>query len=304
MGDIKKYNNTFLEGEVIDLSDKIVLVDPVDTPLYTLLAGRGQIVSAKDITVTWRQKSLNPQRGTLKLEGAEAGEGINSTRTMKSNICQILEKVTKVSGTVRALAAKGIGDEFLQEIEDRMIELKRDNEWYFLNGTKTYEDEATNTPRQMDGLLNLVDNVIDLSDGDGKLTEEHILDVMQDIWNAGAQGQYFAFVNATEKRIINKLLADGKNTRLIAEAGENMLGVKVNGVDTDFGTVYFVLNRHMPNGQILFVDLDLVEIAQLRAPFYEDLAKTGDYSKGHVLAENTIKLLNTKAGGKIVGITG
>lgn len=299
---VKKYDDTFLEGEVIDLSDKIVLVDPVDTPLYTLVAGRGQVVPAKDITVTWRQKSLNPQRGTLKLEGAEAGEGISSTRTMKSNICQILEKVTKVSGTVRALAAKGIGDEFLQEIEDRMIEMKRDNEWYFINGTKTYENEATNTPRQMDGLLNLVDNVVDLTDAGGKLTEDNILDVMQEIWNAGAQGQYFAFVNATEKRIINKLLADGKNTRLIAEAGENMLGVKVNGVDTDFGTVYFVLNRHMPNGQILFVDLDLVEIAQLRAPFYEDLAKTGDYSKGHVIAENTIKLLNTKAGGKIIGI--
>ena len=302
---MNKYSG-LLQGEVLDLREEIALVSPTDTPLYTMLAGRGQITQAKDITVSWRQKELNAVRGTLKLEGDEAGSAINSSRVMKQNITQILEKVVSVSGTVRALAVKGIGDEFIAEVQDRMVEMKRDAEYYFLNGTYTLESGST--PRQMNGLLNLVENTKNITDRDGVgvgiLTENDILDAMQGIWNAGAQGSYVAFLNASEKRIVNSLLKNNANARIVAEAGDNVYGVKVAKVDTDFGQVSFVLNRHMPTGQILAVDLDLVEIAELRSPFYEDLAKTGDYSKGHVVAEQTIKLLNTKAGAKIVGITG
>ena len=64
---------------------------------------RGQVVPAKDITVTWREKELNSERGTLKLEGSEAGEVITSSRKTLSNVCQIIEKVTQVSGTARSL---------------------------------------------------------------------------------------------------------------------------------------------------------------------------------------------------------
>ena len=86
----------FLENEVVDLTEEIKLVSPTDTPLTTLLMGRGQVVPANDITVTWREKELNSDRGTLKLEGAEAGDVITSSRKTLSNVCQIIEKVTQV----------------------------------------------------------------------------------------------------------------------------------------------------------------------------------------------------------------
>lgn len=299
-----KTSTQFLEGEVMDLANEIALINPTDTPLTTLLMGKGKITKASDITVTWREKELNGTRAQLKTEGAEAGDGVNSTRTMKSNVCQILEKVTAVSGTARAMAVKGLGDEFVGEVNDRLTELKRDMEYYFLQGTKALE--SGETPRQMDGLLNLVANEVDISTrevGAGELSENDILDLLQNIWNSGSHGEMYAFLNAGEKRLVNEFLKGGTNTRLIAEAGDNVMGVKVNKIDTDFGTLNLVLNRHMPVGQILAVDLDLVEIAELRPTFYEDLAKTGDYSKGHVIVENTIKLLNTQAGGKIIGIT-
>lgn len=69
----------FLDGEVLDLSEQIALTSPTDTPLSTLILGRGAVVPAKDITVTWRERKLNEDNGTLKLEGAEAGEVITST---------------------------------------------------------------------------------------------------------------------------------------------------------------------------------------------------------------------------------
>ena len=51
MADMVKRKD-FLENEVIDLAEEIKLTSPTDTPLTTLLMGRGAIVPATDITVT------------------------------------------------------------------------------------------------------------------------------------------------------------------------------------------------------------------------------------------------------------
>lgn len=288
----------FLENEVVDLTEEIKLVSPTDTPLTTMLMARDAVEKAKDITVTWRERELNTNRGTLKLEGAEAGEAIKSTRGSLSNVCQIIEKVTQVSGTARAIEAKGIGDAFDAEVKDRLIEVKRDLEWYFLNGVKALESDAT--PRQMAGLINLVNanNVITTD----ALKEEDFLDALQKSWEKGAHGEYFSFVNAGMKRAINDLAKAGNNIRFDMTNGSmaNAYGVGVSKIVTDFGVVNLVLDRYMDAKTILNVDLDEVRIAELRPTFYEDLPKAGDYFKGHVINESTIKLLNSYAGSKII----
>ena len=298
MADMIK-RSSFLDNEVVDLTEEIKLVSPTDTPLTTMLMARGQVEKANDITVTWRERELNTNRGTLKLEGAEAGDVITSTRGSLSNVCQIIEKVTQVSGTARALQPKGVGDAFNAEVQDRLIETKRDLEWYFLNGTKTLE--ADGTPRQMAGLVNLV-NANNVVQTKGALSEAHFLDALQKMWEKGAQGSYFSFVNASQKRAINALAQAGSNVRLVMDNGSlsNVYGVGVSKIVTDFGEISLVLDRYMDANAILNVDLDEVRIAELRGTFYEDLPKAGDYFKGHVLNESTIKLLNSYAGSKIL----
>lgn len=298
MADMVKRKD-FLTDEVVDLSDEIKLVSPTDTPLTTMLMGRGAVVPATDITVTWREKQLDTTRGTLIKEGADAGTVITSSRSSISNLCQITEKVTQVSGTARALHPKGVGDTFDAEVSDRLIELKRDMEWYFLNGTKTVESDTA--ARQMNGLVNLVNanNVISTA---GALTEDHFLDAFQKMWDHGAQGEYFAFVNATQKRAINALAKAGSNVRWVLENGSvtNEWGVGISKIVSDFGTINLVLDRHMDTKTILALDLNEVQIAELRSTFYEDLPKAGDYFKGHIINESTIKLLNSYAGAKIL----
>lgn len=298
MADMVK-RSSFLENEVVDLTEEIKLVSPTDTPLTTMLMARGQVEKATDITVTWRERELNTNRGTLKVEGAEAGEVITSTRGSLNNVCQIIEKVTQVSGTARALKPKGIGDTFDAEVQDRLIETKRDLEWYFLNGTKTLESDGT--PRQMAGLMNLV-NANNVVTTGGALTENHILDALQKMWDKGAQGEYFAFVNATQKRAINAIAKAEGNVRWVMDNGSiaNKYGIAVSQIVTDFGTVNLVLDRYMENNGILIVDMDEVRISELRPTFYEDLPKAGDYFKGHIINESTIKLLNSYAGAKIL----
>lgn len=301
MADQMIKRNDFLENEVVDLKEEIALTSPTDTPLTTLLMGKGKVVKATDITVTWRERQLNDARGTLKVEGSEAGEAIKSSRSTLSNLCQIIEKVTKVSGTAQALNPKGIGKSFEAEIADRLLETKRDLEWYFLNGTKATESGMT--PRQMNGLVNLVNanNVVDATEG---LSEELMLNAMQKMWDHGSQGEYYTFVNAGTKRLINKLLTTGGNIRVNTSNGLNqVMGITVQKIESDFGVLNMVLDRHMDANTMLIVDLDQVEIAELRGTFFEMLPKAGDYFKGHILNESTIKLLNSYAGAKLTNIT-
>ena len=299
---MKKYASV-LQGELLDLTSEIALISPTDTPLTTLLYSMGKTVGATDITVSWREKELHKPSSVLTnlmLEGAEAPESVHSTRRMLSNICQIMSKATSVSGTLNALNPHGIGNEFANEIADRLLELKRDMEYFFISGTKA--TESGSTARQMNGLMNLVGHSIDVESGD--LTEEILVDAMQKMWECGVSSEnIYAFCGATVKRKINKLLANNASTRIAAELGQrHPLGIMVDRLVSDFGDFNLVLNRHMPENAILIVDLNEVEIATLRPVFFQELAKTGDYTKGQIITENTIKLLNSKAGVKIVNI--
>jgi len=294
--------SNFLANEVVDLRDEIALVSPTDTPLTTLLMGRNAVVPATDITVTWRERSLNSTRGTLKLEGADAGDPIISSRETLSNLCQIIEKVTQVSGTAQALNPKGIGKSFEAEVNDRLLEVKRDMEWYFLNGTKAAESGAT--PRQMNGLVNLVNSANVLGDNTSTtLTEELILDGFQKMWTHGSQGEYFTFVDATIKRLVNNLIKSSSNVRVNIENGVNQtMGITVQRIESDFGILNMVMDRHMEPYTFFAVDLNEVQIAELRGTFFEALPKAGDYLKGHILNESSIKLLNSYAAFKIINV--
>ena len=216
-----KKTTDLLPTEVLDFQEEIALVSPTDTPLITMLYAMGNVVAATDITVSWREKELNSTRTALQLEGAESPEAVKSTRRMISNICQILTRSTSVSGTLAALNPLGIGDEFAAEIQDRLIELKRDTEHFVISGTKA--EESGMTPRQMNGLLNLINtaNVINTS---GDLTPEHIESALEKMWDKGvASDSIYLFCGATVKKQINNFI---KNDQFIKSTGSNSYGFK------------------------------------------------------------------------------
>ena len=82
-----------------------------------------------------------------------------------------------------------------------------------------------------------------------------------------------------------------------------VLGTSVSKVVTDYGEAELILDRHMPADQILIVDLDQVELAELRPAQAEGLGKTGDNVKVQIVHEFTVKLLNKFAGAKIINVT-
>lgn len=296
MADNMVKTNDFLENEIIDLSEEIKLVSPTDTPLTTLLMGRGATVPATDITVTWRERKLNETRGTLKSEGDGIGDPVKSSRRTLSNVCQIIEKVLEVSGTAETAGETTFEDELI----DRLMEVKRDMEWYFLNGVRAEETEST--PRQMNGLVNLVNND-NIVDGSAGLSESLIEDTLYQLWTHGSVKEYYAFVNKEVKRQINYLYRNSENVRInVSQGMDQSVGITVQRIVSDFGVLNLVLNRHMDPHTMLILDLDQVQIAELRGTFFEMLPRKGDSEKGHVMNESSIKLLDSYSGAKIINI--
>lgn len=293
-----KKHKDLLPNEVVDLATEIALVTPTDTPLMTMILSRGLTRPASDITVSWRERELNKTQTKLQLEGAEAPDPVKSTRRTISNICQIMSRSTSISGTLAALNPLGIGDEFAAELQDRLAELKRDMEHYVISGTKAEESGAT--PRQMNGLLNLVNskNVVNATSG---FTAETITDAMQKLWDAGVSSDsVYLFCGAKIKRAINKFI---KEEQFEYQTGSNAYGFKVDKIITEFGDVNIVLDRHMPENQILIVDINQVELRELRKTFYQPLAITGDYHTGQIINESSVVLYNTYAAAKIINVT-
>ena len=305
-----KKTTDLLAGEVLDLSDVISLVSPTDTPLISLLMAQGRVTKAGDVNVSWREESLDSSRVDPSLEGADSPDPTNSGRTSITNVCQILSKTTAVTGTVEALNVAGVGKELNRQVLHRLTEIKRDGEYYALQGSKASESGVTG--RQMNGFLNLVGNTINVKDltpdapfADGKISEDAINEAFKAMWDKGQAGgaNVVALCNASVKGYLNKLFKD--SSVLSANQGtNNVLGTTVAKLVTDYGEAELVLDRHMPNDQLLILDLDKCELAELRAAQAEGLGKTGDNTKVLVVHEFSVKLLNKYSGAKIINIEG
>ena len=88
----------------------------------------------------------------------------------------------------------------------------------------------------------------------------------------------------------------------ISQGMDQSVGITVQRIVSDFGVLNLVLNRHMDPHTMLILDLDQVQIAELRGTFFEMLPRKGDSEKGHVMNESSIKLLDSYSGAKIINI--
>ncbi len=282
---IKTTNFTDLEN--INLSKEISLVAPQDTPLTSILLDKGYDTTVSKIT-TWREKTLDATEDISQVEGSETTVFQSSARAEKSNVCEIFKKAVSISGTANASAITGISDLFAEEVNDRLIEMKINIEKNLINGIK---DDGSLTPfvRKMNGLLSfaLEDNTVT----NASLTEPKFKETVKKLWTNGLGGNFIGMMNADLKETIDGIY-DGKYSYI---AQESLFGLVTRTIQTNYGNVTLVLNRHMPIDQIAVFDPAYLKISYLRQPQFELLAKTGDSVSGHIIAELTLKMLNQKA---------
>jgi len=139
------------------------------------------------------------------------------------------------------------------------------------------------------------------------LSETAVLDLMQDVWsNGGIMESETATLmcNATLKRALTKVFITNKDYQ---EVSRTVGGVNVQTIETDFGRLNLMLNRHMPTSVVSVVSLEECSPVFLPIPgkgylFVEELARSGAAEKRQIYGEIGLKYGNERKHGKILNL--
>lgn len=277
-----------INNEIMDLTKEMVMVDPVNLPFSSLLLKKGTKKVSSVIT-NWKYEKLDNSKA-LALEGADASTFLASDRsTGDKNICQIISKAVSVSGTANAVSVENIADLFKHEVSNRIVEAKRDLEYYLINGV--YTEESGVTPRQMKGLVNFItgDNAVTKATAPVLADFNNLSKIMRKAGTSGQDLVLLADYNMTE--VINSLFVDKERYINV----QNEFGSTVRKINLSFGSAYVYTVDAMPLDTCVLANLNYIDVGELRPLHYEELAKTGDSRKGEIIMENTLRFLHPTA---------
>lgn len=290
---------------------------PSDTPLLSRIGGLtgGKQTDAK--IFDWGFYDLRAPADRTRVEGANAPSAEERVRETAYNVVEIHQEAVEISYTKQAatgqlgtgvdLAGGGnpVQDELEWQVDAALLQIALDIEWSFIN--QTFANPATNaTPRKTRGLLAAI--ATNVTDGaGGALTEAMVLDTMQNAWTNGGlqEGETRTLmVNAREKRSLTKLFVTNKG---YAETTRNVGGVNLSVIETDFGAVNIMLNRHLPQGNVVIASLEDLAPVFLLIPgkgflFVEELAKVGAAERRQMYGEVGLEYGNERKHAKIINV--
>lgn len=315
------YNLPNFSGELFALS-------PEDTPFLSSIGGLNGGRQATSTEFEWETYDLrDPNKDRQRLEGADAPNAEERVRSNWSNILEIHQEKVDISYT--KLAATGmraglnttdttspVTSEMLWQLQQQIKQVKRDVEVSFLAGT--YQKPADNTtPRKTRGLIPAITtNVVTVpAPGSGAtgataaLTKDLIDQLVMATYTSGGLTEVDSAVLMLPpkyKTMISNLYA--AQFGQFQETSRNQAGVAVKQIETDFGVLNLMTNRHLaavaPDTLVL-CSMEQCSPVFLEVPgkghfFVEPLAKTGASDKSQLYGEIGLAYGNEKTHGKIV----
>lgn len=303
---------------------ELFAVTPTDTPFLSSIGGLTGGESVDSTLFQWQGFDLRDASDTRqRVEGANAPDAEARVRFNVTNVVEIHQEVVEISYTKQASTGQfnstgsnhpgsvGIGgtnpvnDEMSWQLQQHLIQIARDIEKTFISGT--FANPGTNaSARRTRGILEaVVTNVV--SAGGAALTEAMVLDLLQSVWENGgiSVAETAALMcNGYQKRRLTEIFITDKNFQ---QTSRSIGGVRVMTIDTDFGTLNIMLNRHMPTDEVAVVSLEQCAPTFLQIPgkgflFEEPLAKVGAAERRQIYGEVGLKYGNEKTHGKITGL--
>ncbi len=260
-------------------------IDPVEDQLYVGLKKD----KANAVFHQWVKDTLNPPIVNAQVEGADASFISRVAPTRAGNYTQIIRRDVMVSGSDRASNSVGFNDRYTYETQKALKEWRRDAELAVLRGTLA--SGSGSTVRQMAGIKSWV--TTNLTNPSGvSLSETMFNDYLQNAWTQGGVVDEI-YTGARLKRRISGF--SGGNVKNV-DAKDKRIVNTVDWYMSDFGLVKMFMHRFMTydndiNYDLLGLQSDKWHIAHLRDPHYEEIAKTGDASKGMIIGEPTVEAL-------------
>jgi Family of unknown function (DUF5309) len=311
--------NTFATYEAVgnreDLSDVIYRIDPTDTPAMTGFERE----KATAVNHEWQTQALAAvDTANAVLEGDDATTDAATPTVRLGNVCQISDKVARVTGTQRAVEHAGRDDELAYQEMLKGLELKRDMENILVGTNQSKVTGSDTTARKTAGVLSWIktntskgaggadpaaaDGTGSRTDGTQRaFTEAGLKGVLNGIWTSGGKPDTI-MVGAFNKQVFSTFT--GRATP-IEQAASKKIVAAVEVYESDFGRLDVVPNRFMRARDVLVLQMDLWAIAYLngRRMVSIPLAKTGDSDRRQLLSEYALVARNEKASGGVFDLT-
>ena len=287
-GQGESYNLPNYVGELFNVS-------PTDTPLLSAIGGMtgGKSVTSKQFT--WQTTDLAGATQTAAVEGADPVMK-GRTRSEVTNVAQIMQYGVEVSYTKQAavgnlsgesiIGNQPVQDELAFQLDMAMKTAARDIEHSFIQGTYVADTDIS-TARKTRGMLEAV-TTNEVAGAAGALDQAKVESALKQMADSGAPFEMpVIFANAFQKQ---KLSAIYSSALALAPRDRNIGGVNITTIETDFGQVGIVFERHIPADDVLIADLAFLKPVFLDIPgkghfFVEPLAQTGAAYKYQVYGE-------------------
>ena len=308
-------SNTFTtysaKGIREDLSNVITNIAPEETPFQSNI-GRETI---SNTLFEWQTDTLADAAANAQLEGDDVGTFDSVTATVRlTNYAQISRKTIVLSNTEELVNKAGRRSELAYQIAKRGAELKRDQEFVFLNGgiavagnTTTARVTAslgafvkTNTDKQTNGVDPSYTTLPNSARTDGNVrtfTETILKNVIQKVWTAGGTPKILMCGPVNKQRVSG--FSGIASSRFNIDGGAKPATL-IGAVDiyvSDFGNVQVIANRFQRERDAWVIDPDYAKMTVLRPYQQVELAKTGDAEKRMLLIEYGLKVLAENAHG-------
>lgn len=311
-------------GNREDLEDVIWELDPLDT--YCL-----SNFSRTKASATFHEWELDTLEGVTvnrHIEGDEATAATVVSPTRAGNYCQISKKVFLISGTQEVVSKAGRKSEIKRQMVKKMKELKNDME-YAIVRNQASSSGGSGTARSLGSIESWIPSTDNSGNGvkatttasgstaafannivaaptDGSTTgafnETAFLAALELAWADGGNPRSI-LLNSTNKKLASAFAGVATKTHNVEGRSKPVIAGDVDIYVSAFGTHNFIMHRHVRGNTVLCLDPDYWSIATLRAPFMEQLAKTGDGEKYQMLGEYTLVSRNHSASSKVANCT-
>jgi hypothetical protein len=300
-------------GNREDLSDMIYRIDPTDTPFMT----GAEREKATAVNHEWQTQALaSVDTANAVLEGDDATTDAATATVRLGNICQISDKVARVTGTQQAVEHAGRDNELAYQEMLKGLELKRDMESILVGTNQAKDTGNSTTARKTASILSWIKTntskgtaggAADPSAADGTgtrtdgtqlaFTEARLKTVLSAIWVSGGKPDVI-YTGAFNKQVFSTFtgratpMEDTKSKKIVAS---------VDAYESDFGKLKVVANRFQRTRDVLVLESDKWAVAYLngRKMVSIPLAKTGDSDRRQMLSEYSLVARNEKSSGGV-----
>ena len=278
-----------------DLLSVLTNLSPTDTQLITGLG----VSNANATRHEWLTDTLTAVKNNAFIEGVDATFPTVTNPARLLNYTQIFRQGYSVSDTERAVNTAAFPDRYAYEGVKALKMLKNDMEYAVMRGSLACGAATAGQLQGIKNWLSLVSNQSGVS-----LSESHLNDYLQLVWTNGTEVNAI-YTGMKMKRRISAYTA-GATKNINAEDRRLVNAVDVYEADAA-KLVKLFAHRHVTvsgdtNYDVVGVNEDLFKVAYLRKPFDREIPRTGDATKGEVVAEATLECLHQHGGVLIQGV--